>query len=224
MTSGAASCSMRSPGCPSTIRPGPSRRSSPPGPPTSPRPAVPRCWWSWAAARRRRPACCSQPLVGDFTRHLSELPRGGRRLVAFLGSTIGNFEPAERAGFLAELAGTLRPGDSFLLGTDLVKDPARLVHAMRDAGTLHRFVPFDIDPSVLQSAGAAPSTEYPGLAVEGLMTTPPASPRRSTRTCSPSSTESSRPTSIPTGSTTLRSGTPNGSGLRCDCARGSTRW
>jgi L-histidine N-alpha-methyltransferase len=74
-----------------------------------------------------------RPVVGDFTRHLTELPRSGRRLVAFLGSTIGNLEPGPRAEFLAELAGTLHPGDSFLLGTDLVKDPARLVRAYDDA-------------------------------------------------------------------------------------------
>src|SRR5205085_11172913 len=57
----------------------------------------------------------------------------GRRMVAFLGSTIGNLAPDERAAFLAELAATLQPGDSFLLGTDLVKDPARLVRAYDDA-------------------------------------------------------------------------------------------
>ena len=74
-----------------------------------------------------------EAVVGDFTRHLDELPRTGRRLVAFLGSTIGNLEPGERGPFLAELAGTLRPGDSFLLGTDLVKDPDRLVRAYDDA-------------------------------------------------------------------------------------------
>jgi L-histidine Nalpha-methyltransferase len=74
-----------------------------------------------------------EAVVGDFTRHLGELPRSGRRLVAFLGSTIGNLEPPARAAFLAELARTLGPGDSFLLGTDLVKDPARLVRAYDDA-------------------------------------------------------------------------------------------
>jgi len=72
-------------------------------------------------------------VVGDFTMHLGGLPRSGRRMVAFLGSTIGNLEPAARAQFLADLAGTLHPGDSFLLGTDLVKDPARLVRAYDDA-------------------------------------------------------------------------------------------
>jgi L-histidine N-alpha-methyltransferase len=72
-------------------------------------------------------------VVGDFTRHLGELPTTGRRrLIAFLGSTIGNLEPGPRAAFLTEVAGALRPGDSFLLGTDLVKDPGRLVRAYDD--------------------------------------------------------------------------------------------
>ncbi|MDT0275364.1 L-histidine N(alpha)-methyltransferase [Blastococcus goldschmidtiae] len=75
-------------------------------------------------------------VVGDFTRHLAELPRDGRRMVAFLGSTIGNLEPGPRAAFLRDLAATLDPGDSFLLGTDLVKDPGRLVRAYDDAAGL----------------------------------------------------------------------------------------
>jgi L-histidine N-alpha-methyltransferase len=79
------------------------------------------------------PEIAVEAVVGDFTRHLGELPRSGRRLVAFLGSTIGNLEPGPRADFLAELAATLEPGDSFLLGTDLVKDPGRLVRAYDDA-------------------------------------------------------------------------------------------
>ncbi|MGH9189463.1 MAG: L-histidine N(alpha)-methyltransferase [Acidimicrobiales bacterium] len=72
-------------------------------------------------------------VVGDFRRHLPLLPASGRRLVAFLGGTIGNLRPPERADFLAELAGTMAPGDALLLGTDLVKDPARLVAAYDDA-------------------------------------------------------------------------------------------
>jgi L-histidine Nalpha-methyltransferase len=71
-------------------------------------------------------------VVGDFERHLPLLPAGGRRLVAFLGSTIGNLAPDPRATFLAEVAAGLRPGDAFLLGTDLVKDPARLEAAYDD--------------------------------------------------------------------------------------------
>ncbi|HEX4833269.1 MAG TPA: L-histidine N(alpha)-methyltransferase [Trebonia sp.] len=57
---------------------------------------------------------------------------GGRRLVAFLGSTIGNMAPAQRAAFLGRARAALRPGDAFLLGTDLVKDPATLVAAYDD--------------------------------------------------------------------------------------------
>jgi len=72
-------------------------------------------------------------VCGDFERHLGELPRGGRRLVVFLGSTIGNFEPEPRARFLSALAATLDPGDQLLLGTDLVKDPVRLVAAYDDS-------------------------------------------------------------------------------------------
>ncbi|SFL75263.1 L-histidine N(alpha)-methyltransferase [Geodermatophilus ruber] len=86
-----------------------------------------------AAITEEYPGVAVDAVVGDFTRHLGELPRSGRRLVAFLGSTIGNLEPEQRARFLDELAGTLRPGDSFLLGTDLVKDPDRLVRAYDDA-------------------------------------------------------------------------------------------
>ncbi len=71
-------------------------------------------------------------VCGDFERHLGELPRGGRRLVAFLGSTIGNLEPGPRARCLSALAATLDPGDSLLLGTDLVKDSERLVAAYDD--------------------------------------------------------------------------------------------
>lgn len=72
-------------------------------------------------------------VVGDFERHLSLLPRGGRRMVAFLGSTIGNLDRSARKSFFADLAAGMQPGDSLLLGTDLVKDPARLVAAYDDA-------------------------------------------------------------------------------------------
>jgi L-histidine N-alpha-methyltransferase len=54
-------------------------------------------------------------------------------MIVFLGSTIGNLEPAARAAFLAQVAAALRPGDTFLLGTDLVKDATRLQRAYDDA-------------------------------------------------------------------------------------------
>ena len=74
-----------------------------------------------------------EAVVGDFEQHLDLLPRGGRRMVAFLGSTIGNLEPEPRAAFLAAVRSGLDDGDSFLLGTDLVKDVDRLVAAYDDA-------------------------------------------------------------------------------------------
>ncbi|UQX11203.1 L-histidine N(alpha)-methyltransferase [Candidatus Mycobacterium methanotrophicum] len=72
-------------------------------------------------------------VCGDFEEHLSEIPGGGRRLFVFLGSTIGNLTAGPRAKFLAALAAVMRPGDSLLLGTDLVKDAGRLVRAYDDA-------------------------------------------------------------------------------------------
>ncbi|AKU16483.1 L-histidine N(alpha)-methyltransferase [Luteipulveratus mongoliensis] len=74
-----------------------------------------------------------EPVVGDFEKHLGELPREGRRLLAFLGSTIGNLDREQRSSFLAEVRDTLTDGDAFLLGTDLVKDEGRLVAAYDDA-------------------------------------------------------------------------------------------
>lgn len=82
---------------------------------------------------RRYPALDVVALVGDFERHLPLLPAGGRRLLAFLGSTIGNLPPTRRALFLNDVAAVLDEGDTFLLGVDLVKSPARLVAAYDDA-------------------------------------------------------------------------------------------
>lgn len=74
-----------------------------------------------------------QAVCGDFEEHLTEIPEGGRRLFVFLGSAIGNLTPGPRAQFLAALSAQMRPGDSLLLGTDLVKDTERLVRAYDDA-------------------------------------------------------------------------------------------
>jgi L-histidine N-alpha-methyltransferase len=54
-------------------------------------------------------------------------------MVVFLGGTVGNFAPSQRAGFLAELAAQLAPGDTLLLGTDLVKPLDRLIAAYHDS-------------------------------------------------------------------------------------------
>jgi L-histidine N-alpha-methyltransferase len=73
-------------------------------------------------------------VVGDFHHHLRQLPRDGRRLVAFLGSTIGNLIPDERQRFFADLRRVMTDGDHLLLGTDLVKDPDRIRLAYNDPG------------------------------------------------------------------------------------------
>lgn len=83
--------------------------------------------------RAEYPELAVEPVVGDFEEHLAELPPHPQRLVAFLGSTIGNLEPAARAGFLRSVRAALRPEDTFLLGTDLVKDTGRLQRAYDDA-------------------------------------------------------------------------------------------
>jgi L-histidine Nalpha-methyltransferase len=92
------------------------------------------------AIQREYPGIEIAAVCGDFEEHLAEIPTGGRRLFVFLGSTIGNLTSGPRAEFLAALAAVLRPGDSLLLGTDLVKDIDRLVRAYDDAaGVTARF-------------------------------------------------------------------------------------
>ncbi|WP_394298619.1 L-histidine N(alpha)-methyltransferase [Streptomyces lavendulae] len=72
-------------------------------------------------------------LLADFTRPLRLPESAGPRLVVFLGGTIGNLLPPERAVFLASVRAMLSPGDALLMGTDLVKDEAVLVAAYDDA-------------------------------------------------------------------------------------------
>src|SRR3984957_17818511 len=72
-------------------------------------------------------------VIGDFHHHLAEIPAEGRRMVAFLGGTIGNLNPTQRARFLFDLNCTMSSNDSLLIGTDLVKDRGRLVAAYDDA-------------------------------------------------------------------------------------------
>ena len=71
-------------------------------------------------------------VVGDFEHHLSHIPDGGCRLMMLLGGTIGNFPPAARKDFLAAVADAMVPGDTFLLGFDLVKEHDRLIAAYDD--------------------------------------------------------------------------------------------
>ncbi|MFF6785290.1 L-histidine N(alpha)-methyltransferase [Streptomyces sp. NPDC012510] len=80
-----------------------------------------------------RPDLHVHALIADFTARLELPATPGPRLVAFLGGTIGNLVPVERAAFLAAVRALLAPGDALLLGTDLVKDEGVLVAAYDDA-------------------------------------------------------------------------------------------
>jgi L-histidine N-alpha-methyltransferase len=85
------------------------------------------------ALAAERPGLDVHALIADFTAELTLPETPGPRLVAFLGGTIGNLLPVERAAFLASVRALLAPGDALLLGTDLVKDEEVLVRAYDDA-------------------------------------------------------------------------------------------
>ncbi len=87
---------------------------------------------SAAALIEEYPGMTIHGVVGDFERHLDKIPGFGTRLTALLGGTIGNFNPHERKGLLTDIVAGMSPGDTFLLGTDLVKDRDRMVLAYDD--------------------------------------------------------------------------------------------
>lgn len=78
------------------------------------------------------PELCVHAVIGEFAQHLDAIPSSGRRLVIFLGGTIGNFTPEDAQRFLRGLADVMREGEFFLLGVDLIKDPARIEAAYDD--------------------------------------------------------------------------------------------
>ncbi|MGB3771247.1 MAG: L-histidine N(alpha)-methyltransferase [Rhodococcus sp. (in: high G+C Gram-positive bacteria)] len=82
---------------------------------------------------REYPGLDVHGVVSDFTDTLRTLPSGGRRTIAFLGGTLGNLVPEERADFLDDIARTLEAGEHLLLGVGLVIDPAIMVPAYDDA-------------------------------------------------------------------------------------------
>lgn len=98
-------------------------------------------------------------VVGDFLHHLDEIPDGGRRLFVFLGGTIGNLRPEPARRLLADLRAAMSSGDGFLLGTDRIKDAARLEAAYNDSAgvtaefnrnilrVVNRLTGGDLDPS-----------------------------------------------------------------------------
>ena len=73
-------------------------------------------------------------IVGDFHRHLDKIPRhAGRRLILFLGGTLGNLYRDERIELLGQIAALLAPDDRLLVGFDLVKDIALIEAAYNDS-------------------------------------------------------------------------------------------
>jgi L-histidine N-alpha-methyltransferase len=108
-----------------------------------------------AALRREYPGLRVRGVLADFERSIptcTEAPT----MVAFLGGTIGNFLPGERRLFLQRIRDGLRPGDSLLLGTDLVKDPSLLVRAYDDrAGVTAEF-----NKNVLSVLNAALTADF----------------------------------------------------------------
>ncbi len=86
-----------------------------------------------AGLAERYPGLRLEAVRADFEHQVDLLPTRGRRLVAFLGGTIGNLPPRSRADFLGAVRRHLHPGDHLLLGADLVKSPEVLVPAYDDA-------------------------------------------------------------------------------------------
>ncbi len=85
------------------------------------------------ALAEERPGLALEGVVADFDQHLEQLPTPGRRMIALLGSTLGNYDRPGRARFLRSVAAAMQPGEGLLLGLDLVKDPGQLVAAYDDA-------------------------------------------------------------------------------------------
>lgn len=91
-----------------------------------------------AEARERVESQCPRvsvrPVIADFADgfgFLCSIP--GHKLVLYLGSSIGNFDPGPAVEMLSQIRSQLAAGDALLLGTDLVKDPAILVPAYDDS-------------------------------------------------------------------------------------------
>ncbi len=93
-------------------------------------------------------------VVGDFLSHLEHIPNGGRRLVAFLGGTIGNLDHLEGPAFLSSINNEMAPGDHFLLSVQLLTEPARLEAAYNDSAGVTAEFNKNIIPVMQQMVGA----------------------------------------------------------------------
>jgi L-histidine N-alpha-methyltransferase len=90
-----------------------------------------------AAQKRVRddcPAALVRPVIVDFSSGFNFLQDiAGRKLVLYLGSSIGNFDGKDAVALLRKVHDRLTPGDALLLGTDMVKGAEILVPAYDDA-------------------------------------------------------------------------------------------
>ena len=111
-----------------------------------------------------RPRLETTGIVGDFLTDLRVMGRGESRLVAFLGSTIGNIAPADVPAFLRSAAAILAPGGGLLVGLDLVKDRARLEAAYND----RRGVTAEFNRNILSVVNARMGADFDPTAFEHL--------------------------------------------------------
>ncbi len=90
--------------------------------------------WASRNVHAALPTVEVQPICSEITHEQQlNLPEEGRRLALYIGSSIGNFSSEEAIGLLSWLRSQLQPGDSLLLGTDMVKDLAPLLAAYNDS-------------------------------------------------------------------------------------------
>ena len=82
----------------------------------------------------QRPWLQMDPLAVNYMEWLEELQPGPRRVFAFMGSNLGNFQTAAAIDFLHSIRATMSPADALLIGLDLKKDPALIKAAYDDAG------------------------------------------------------------------------------------------
>lgn len=95
-------------------------------------------------------------LLDDFCRCLSRLPQGGRKLILFLGSTIGNLEEDEADGLLSAVAEAMGPDDRLILGLDMLKDREVLERAYNDS----RGITAEFNRNILRVANDMACTDF----------------------------------------------------------------
>lgn len=110
--------------------------------------------------RKAYPQHTIDPVPAEYVEGLRQIGgKPGKKLVMFLGSSIGNFEPEEQEGLLKAAYDALAPGDAFLLGTDLVKDVKTLEAAYNDAAGVTAAFNLNILDNLNRKLGGNAQTE-----------------------------------------------------------------